>query len=93
MAFAFELGDTVRDRLTVFEGVVIARTEWRYGCTVYTVASRQLNRDGEPPKGVPFDEGRLELVARVSDKDRQHAQEQAARSPGGPAHDAPEPIR
>jgi hypothetical protein len=91
--FEFELGDTVRDRLTRFEGVVTARTEWQYGCTVYNVQPPELDKDGAPQKAVAFDEGRLKLVARAQPEVKQQAQEQAARSPGGPGRDAPEPTR
>lgn len=54
------LGYKVRDRLTGFEGVVIARTEWIYGCVRITVQSEELNNDEMPSEPYVLDEPQLE---------------------------------
>ena len=61
MAFRFELGSKVRDRVTGFEGIVTGRYEFLYGCRRYGVQSREL-KDGKPIDSVGFDEDALEVV-------------------------------
>ena len=50
--FLYELGATVRDRMTSFEGTVSARTEWFYGCLTYVVQPRDV-KDGKPVDSCP----------------------------------------
>jgi hypothetical protein len=61
-AFKFELGQTLRDKVTGFEGVVIARGDHISGCDTYGLQSRSL-KDGHPSDSKWFDEPRVELVA------------------------------
>lgn len=58
-----ELGDKVRDRMTGFEGIVIARTEWLYNCTRITVQPTAL-KDATVAEAHTFDEPQVELVQR-----------------------------
>jgi hypothetical protein len=57
----FNLGDRVKDAVTGFTGVCIARYEWLNGCIRYEVQSEKL-KDGKPVDGVTFDQGQLTLV-------------------------------
>lgn len=57
----FALGDTLRDHITGFEGVVIARTEWLNGCVRYDLQPPTLDKDGQPVKDVWFDEEQVAL--------------------------------
>ena len=66
---AVNLGDRVRDRVSGFTGVVIARTEWLYGCTRFGVQAEEL-KDGKPIEAEWFDERSLDP---------------ASPEPGGPA--------
>ena len=59
--FKFELGSTVKDTITGFEGVVIRRTEWLNNCATYGVQPRKLV-DGKIQEQGNFDEPQLELV-------------------------------
>src|SRR5579872_1541391 len=42
------LGDTVRDEITGFEGVVIARTHWLTASDVLLVQPKGLNKESQP---------------------------------------------
>ena len=56
-----KLGSLVRDNITSFEGIAIARSEWLYGCNRIVVESRTL-KDGKPIPHQWFDEQRIETV-------------------------------
>jgi heat shock protein HspQ len=59
--FKYELGDVLRDKITGFEGVVVARTQWLSNCNVYSLQSQVLH-EGKPQDRQAFDEPQLELV-------------------------------
>ncbi len=56
-----KLGSKVKDSITGFEGIAIARSEWMYGCTRIVVESQTL-KDGKPIDGQWFDEQRIETI-------------------------------
>lgn len=58
------LGDTARDVLTGFEGVVVAKSEWLNGCMRMTIQPRGL-KDGKPIAPEGFDIEQLELVEKA----------------------------
>lgn len=57
-----KLGSRVRDAITGFEGIAIARTEWIYGCSRIGVEATKLDEKGKPADAQWFDEQRIELV-------------------------------
>ena len=57
------LGDRVRDIITGFEGIVVAETNWLYGCRRLTVQPEAIDKDGDVVKTGTFDEPQLTLVA------------------------------
>lgn len=57
-----ELGDKVRDMVTGFEGMMVARTIWLHGCDRITVEPEKLDDKGMPQDSQVFDELRLEVV-------------------------------
>jgi len=57
----FELGEVLRDKITGFKGVAMAKTEYFTDCTHYGLCSQELN-DGKPIDWEWFDETRLEHV-------------------------------
>jgi hypothetical protein len=75
--FKFDLGQTVTDTITGYEGVVISRSQWLTGCNTYGVKSKKL-KDGKPMDSVHFDEQQLVLVL-----EKEQVQLEAA-VPGGP---------
>lgn len=60
-----KLDSVVRDKLSGFEGVVVARTEWRTGRVRYCVESRELHQ-GKPIDPQWFDEDRLLGIDNVA---------------------------
>lgn len=76
--FKFDLGDEVRDRVTRFKGIIIARTQWITQCNTYMV-QKQLSRtekDIRDPES--FDENRLVITKSFKVK------VQGYTAPGGP---------
>ena len=59
-----KLGDIVTDRISGYEGIVIARTEWLYGCTGIGVQSTGLKDDGTKRDTQWFDEPSLDKAAK-----------------------------
>lgn len=60
--FKFELTEIVSDKVTRFEGVVMARTEYATGCKQYGVAKMDVNKDGGLDEWSWFDEMRLQTT-------------------------------
>jgi hypothetical protein len=63
----FNLGDRVKDAVTGFTGVCIARYEWLNGCVRYGVQNEKL-KDGKPTEEVSIDQGQLALVKAAAVK-------------------------
>jgi len=59
--FEFELGEILKDRVSGFQGVVMARTEYFTGCVHYGLCSQSL-KDNRPIDWEWFDETRLDKV-------------------------------
>jgi hypothetical protein len=55
------VGDRVKDKITGFKGIVVAKTEWLYGCTRLTVQPETLEK-GATLKNETFDEPQLLLI-------------------------------
>ena len=47
MMFKFEVGQKVKDRITGFQGIIIARTEWLNGCLRYVVQAQKRTAEGK----------------------------------------------
>jgi hypothetical protein len=61
-----KLGMKARDTISGFEGIVIARTEWLYGCIRFTLSPQKLH-EGKMIQSETFDEGQLvEIVPEVA---------------------------
>jgi hypothetical protein len=58
------LGDTAKDTITGYKGVVIAETNWLNGCRRLTIQSKEM-KDGRPIDTVTFDVEQLELVSKA----------------------------
>lgn len=57
-----ELGSKVKDKITGFEGIAIARFQWLTGCERYEVLPDKLSKDGAPRSSETFDEKRLTVL-------------------------------
>jgi len=93
-----DLGMIVRDRITGYTGVVIARTTWLNQCARLTVQSREM-KDGKPIDSVSFDEIDLEILESETQFSRLTEQlkvEKEALPSGAPVHTGgprPDPQR
>lgn len=79
--FKFGQGDELKDKVTGFRGVVVARVDWLNGCKRYCLQPTKLKDDGSRQDEVNFDEEQLELVkaAKVA-----VPQVERPKPPGGP---------
>lgn len=84
---AIDLGDKVKDTVTGFTGIAIARTTWLHGCDRVTVQP-PLGKDGKHPDNVTFDEKQLVLVKAAVVK-TESKKPSGART-GGPQNDRAE---
>lgn len=75
-----ELGWQVRDLVTGFTGIAVARVEYLNGCVQYCVKP-QAGEDGKMPEGEYIDAGQLEIVGPGVSVQR--------RETGGPMRDTP----
>ena len=77
-----KLGQKARDIITGFEGIVIGRAEYLYGCAQYGLMPPVV--DGRLTGSEWFDEGRIEVIGvGVAPEQVRGAK------PGGPNRDAP----
>ena len=60
-----KLGDKVKDNITGFEGIAIARAEYLNGCISLHIQSANL-KDGSPLKAEWFDEQRLTTSSKAT---------------------------
>jgi hypothetical protein len=81
MSFKFSLGTRARDRISGYEGTIIARTEWLNGCKRYTLQAHGL-KDGKPADSWACDEQDIDLIETA-------AAAEAAPTGGG----RPDPVR
>ena len=57
-----DLGDTGRDLITGYEGVVVGVCEYLTGCTQALLIPKKVTPDGKRPEGEWFDIDRLEVT-------------------------------
>lgn len=56
-----KLGDRVKDSVSGFEGIAIARTTWLNGCVRWTLQPA-IDKDGDLPSPQTFDEYQLTVA-------------------------------
>ncbi len=60
--FKYELGEKVKDKITKFKGVIMARIEYLTGCNQYGISPEELTKEGKRPDWEYIDENRLERI-------------------------------
>ena len=86
MAFKYGLGAHLRDRISGFDGVVVARTEYLHNCSRYMLQPRAVDKDGKPKDVQSFDEDQLEpMPAKKAEPYVARPGTQLAPAHGGPA--------
>jgi hypothetical protein len=58
----FTLGQKAKDKITGFEGILVARVSYLYGCDQYGITPPAT--DGKCGDSQYFDEGRIEITGR-----------------------------
>jgi len=62
--FKFELHQIVKDKVTGFRGVILARSQYATGCRQYGVAPQKMTKEEKPPEWEWFDETRLQYTGK-----------------------------
>ena len=75
MEFKFELGEQVKDTITGFQGVIIAKTKWLNGCVRYGIQSKKRTAEGKSIEDT-IDEQQLVSIEKPK--------KVKSRNPGGP---------
>ncbi len=84
-----ELGSTVKDVVTGFTGIAVARFEFMYGCTRYTVQPKtKKGKEGTLESERNFDEPQLILIEKPGKIVRDSIK--AVQDPGGPCPYTPD---
>lgn len=79
-----ELGDEVKEKVTGYTGVVIAKTEWLTGCARYAIQPK-MNKDGKIPEARDFDGAAISIIKKGKVKIKQ-TQEEVENGAGSPAY-------
>ena len=62
-AFKFELGFKAKDKITGFEGILVGRTNYLFGCDCYGLAPQVYDHEKSKRGDTEwFDEGRIEII-------------------------------
>jgi len=80
------LGTKLRDKITDFEGVAIARVEYLNGCVQYHLKPK-IDKDGKLQEARPFDSQQLEIIKETEKKEKIEKKEKG--SLGGNMPDTP----
>lgn len=76
-----ELGDLIKDDVTGFTGIVIAKTTWLNGCVRYDLQSQKLSKEGIPSEPQWFDSKQVTLIKKGQIKVEGPATEGPQRDP------------
>jgi len=77
-----KLGDEVKDTVTGFQGIAMARTTWLHGCDRITIQPR-VDKEGKHSKPASFDEPAVVRVTKEKVKG-----DTRKNKTGGPQNDA-----
>ncbi len=62
MKTTIDFGDKARDSITKFEGIVVGKATFLYGCSRIQIEKAGLNKEGNADEPLWFDEQRVVLV-------------------------------
>jgi len=63
-----KLGDVVRDKITGFKGIAIAKCEYLYGCAQFCIKPQKLSKEGSMLEGQYIDIEQLEIIDKEENK-------------------------
>jgi len=76
------LGKKAKDKITGFEGIIVGKISYLFGCAQYGIAPEA--KDGKVSETHYFDEGRIEVIGNGI-----LPEEVSTEKPGGPNRDYP----
>lgn len=83
-----ETGDLVKDRITGFTGVAVAKTVWINGCVRWTVQPTKLSKEGAQKPTECFDDEQMVVVRKAVvpayGRSAPGRKGRARKAPGGP---------
>jgi len=59
--FRLKLGDEAKDKITGFQGIIVARSHWLHNCDVYLLKSQEL-KEGKPLDNEAFDDDQVVIL-------------------------------
>ena len=62
------LGDRVKDVITGTTGIMVAYTDWLYGCRRVGILQEKPNKDGKPHEAAWFDEAQVRVIETAAIK-------------------------
>ena len=65
--FKFKMNQVVKDKVTGYQGVILARIEYATGCQHYGVCQQVVSKEGKIPEWEYIDESRLVLVGKIKE--------------------------
>jgi len=77
-----QLGQKARDKVTGFEGILVGRVQYLFGCNQYSISPPA--KDGKVNDSQWFDEGRVEVIGPGIAPEAVQVEK-----PGGPNRDCP----
>lgn len=81
------LGDKVKDTVTGFTGIAVARTTWLHGCDRVTIQPEGLTKEGKVHDNFTFDEMQLVVVKENAVKSTREGVNKTKKVTGGPQND------
>lgn len=81
------LGDKVKDSVTGFTGIAVARTTWLHGCDRITIQPEGLTKEGKVHDNHTFDEMQLVIVKVGTIKSTREGAGKTKKITGGPQND------
>lgn len=60
--FKYPMNAIAKDKVSGFQGIIIARNAHLFGCAQYGLAPQELASDGSPRKTEYFDESRIQIL-------------------------------
>jgi hypothetical protein len=82
----FNLGKEAKDKVTGFEGIIIGKITYLYGCNQYGISPKA--KDGKVLDTNWFDEGRIEIIGNGIKPEEVRVEKN-----GGDNRDCPKGIR
>ena len=58
-----KLGQKAKDIVTGFEGIIVGKADYLYGCSQYGIVPK-LDKDGKKGDTEWFDEGRIRIIGK-----------------------------